>query len=407
MPHIGSIWKNPRARRKGAILCVVGVAASAVALMRSVAALPPAPPPAPLLNTPMVVFGYNDLGMHCMNSDFSEIMVLPPFNTLHAQVIERGVEPDIVTSDVTVRYFIPGNTHSADKCNFWAFPQPLLGGALPPDVGLTGHGMSGVMTVRPDNDWEVTGIPITPIDDNGRENPYSLAVIEVRQGSTLKARTQAVVPVSTEMSCNLCHNMPDMSTASDILTRHDQLHGTNLMASRPVLCAECHGSNALGLPGQPGRANLSSAMHTAHAPRMGPVQNLDEVCYACHPGVRTQCQRDVHFNHGITCTDCHGDMTAVGNPARQPWIDEPRCGNCHARPGFDFEQPGTLYRNSIGHKGVHCAACHGSPHAITPTVTEADNLQAMQLQGHVGVINECTVCHTPGPPGSFFHKVDD
>ena len=31
---------------------------------------------------PYVVLGYNELGMHCMNEDFSEICILPPFNTL-------------------------------------------------------------------------------------------------------------------------------------------------------------------------------------------------------------------------------------------------------------------------------------------------------------------------------------
>ncbi len=40
--------------------------------------------------TTYVVFGYNDLGMHCMNSDFSEIMVLPPFNTMHAQLLRAA-----------------------------------------------------------------------------------------------------------------------------------------------------------------------------------------------------------------------------------------------------------------------------------------------------------------------------
>ena len=29
-----------------------------------------------------VVLGYNDLGMHCMNQDFSQLCILPPFNTL-------------------------------------------------------------------------------------------------------------------------------------------------------------------------------------------------------------------------------------------------------------------------------------------------------------------------------------
>jgi hypothetical protein len=178
------------------------------------------------------------------------------------------------------------------------------------------------------------------------------------------------------------------------------------MNQKPVLCAGCHASNALGLPGSAGLPNLSSAMHTAHAARMGGIQ-LNEVCYACHPGVRTQCQRDVHFGAEITCTDCHGDMLAVGNPSRNPWIDEPRCGSCHVRAGFEFEQPNTLYRNSFGHKNVRCTSCHGSPHAITPTVTATDNVQAILLQGHAGVIDDCTVCHSTGAPGGFFHRVED
>jgi hypothetical protein len=333
-------------------------------------------------------------------------MVLPPFNTLRAQIIQRGVEPDIKVSDVTVRYVIPRNTHSAAKSNFWRYPQPLLGGALTPNIGLGGYGLKGTMAASlAHQDWEAVGIPIAPTDDLGREDPYPLATITVTQGSTVVARTQAVVPVSTEMSCNLCHATPGLTTARDILEDHDRLHGTTLVDQRPVLCASCHASNALGLPGTPNVPNLSRAMHGAHASRMDSV-NLPEVCYACHPGVRTQCQRDVHYAHGMTCTNCHGDMTAVASPTRTPWLDEPRCGNCHQRAGFEFEQPGTLYRMSIGHKGVNCTSCHGAPHAITPTVTELDNIQAVLLQAHAGVIDTCTVCHT-SVPGPFFHKVDD
>jgi len=361
-----------------------------------------------VVDTPLVVFGYNDLGMHCMNGDFSELIVLPPFNTMRAQVIRRsGEEPDIVTNGVTVEYRIPANTHSADKSNFWAYWPPQFGPAQPPNVGLTGHGLSGTMVPTGHNDWFVTGVPIVPVDDTGRENPYPLAYLTVKENGTVVARTQAVMPVSTEMSCFLCHNTPGVSTATDILQDHDRLHGTALEQQRPVLCAGCHADNALGLPGQPGVPNLSAAMHGAHADRMEPVGFLTEVCYACHPGVRTQCQRDVHLAHDLTCTDCHGGMAAVGDPARVPWVDEPRCGTCHNRPGFQFEQAGTLYRDSIGHKGVHCAACHGSPHAITPTATAVDNLQATALQGHDGVIDTCTVCHSQGAPGPFFHKVND
>jgi hypothetical protein len=227
----------------------------------------------------------------------------------------------------------------------------------------------------------------------------------VLSGSTVLARTQAVVPVSTEMSCILCHNTPGVSVATDILQRHDALHGTSLVSQKPVLCASCHASNALGLPGVPGVPNLSHAMHGAHASRMGPVSYLTEVCYACHPGVRTACQRDVHSAAGLTCSGCHTSMEAVASPTRNPWVDEPRCSNCHSRPGFQFEQAGTLFRDSIGHGSVHCSACHGSPHAITPTVTETDNAQAIALQGHAGVINTCTVCHTSTPGEPFFHYV--
>ncbi len=353
-----------------------------------------------------VVFGYNDLGMHCMNPDFSELMVLPPFNTLHAQVVRRGEEPDIITGGVTVRYVLPTVTHAADRNNFWRYSPALLGASPLPDIGLAGKGLTGTMSATTHGDWEAVGIPIVQTDDLGRENPYSLATITVTQGTSVIARTQAVVPTSTEMTCIFCHNMPGVSTATDVLLRHDTLHGTDLVNQKPVLCASCHASNALGLPGVPNVPNLSRAMHGAHASRMGPVSFLGEACYACHPGVRTQCQRDVHFANGVTCSDCHGDMNAVADPMRVPWMTEPRCGSCHTRPGFQFEQPNTLYRMSVGHKGIQCMTCHGSPHAITPTVTDVDNAQALRLQGHAGPIDTCTVCHTV-VPGAFFHSVDD
>jgi hypothetical protein len=353
-----------------------------------------------------VVFGYNDLGMHCINEDFSEIMILPPYNTLHAQVIDRAGEPHIVTSGVTVSYSIPMNTHSVDKTNFWMFSTALLGSSLAANKGLTGSGLSGVMTPTGTNDWSVIGIPVVPVDDTGRENPYPLAIIKVTRNGAVVAQTQAVVPVSWEMNCNICHKTAGISTATDILRAHDRLHQTTLEQHKPVLCAGCHADPALGLPGQPGRENLSRAMHNAHAPRMAQA-GLAEPCYACHPGLRTKCLRDVHAGRGMTCSSCHGNMTAVANPARSPWVDEPRCGGCHVRAGFQFEQAGTLYRNSRGHNGVHCEACHGSTHSIGPATTATDNIQAQSLQGFSGPISKCAVCHTSQPDDSFNHTLGD
>lgn len=363
--------------------------------------------------SPMVVLGYNDLGMHCMNQDFSELCLLPPYNTLHAQVIDRtGEDPKIVTGGVKVAYSIPGNTSSANKTNFWTYANALFGVKLPPNVGLTGNGLTGIMKPDPEGDWVATGIPLTPLMDDGTENPYALSAINVTRSGKTQAATAAVVPVSWEISCNLCHNTPGISVATDILRRHDFLHGTALEAHKPVLCASCHADPALGAKGKAGVKTLSAAMHGAHANRFtAPViQELGgpkNTCYACHPGMRTHCQRDIHYAKGITCTNCHGTLADVGNPARTPWVDEPKCASCHQREGFAFEEPGKLYKQSRGHNGVMCAACHGSPHAITPTVTAPDNVQAILWQGRAGTVDDCRVCHKTPPEDGFNHSLDD
>ncbi len=365
----------------------------------------------------LTVFGYNDLGMHCMNEDFSEMMILPPFNNLHAQIIDpRGEDPQIVTSGVTVTFSIPTHTTSADKTNFWTYAPALFNTALADNIGLTGTGLSGSLQPTGTNDWAAVGIPVTPLNDAMVLDPYPSALIRVLNNGTEVAHTQAIVPVSWEISCDLCHNTPGISTATDILQRHDTMHGTNLAIHKPVRCNSCHEQEplkALNLPtdpAYPGLANLSHVMHSTHTSRFT-TEILAQVnhvaCYACHPGIQTQCLRGVHKAENMDCEDCHGTLSNVAEATRHPWIDEPRCDDCHSRSGFEFEQPNTLYRNSKGHHGVHCEACHGSPHAITPTITAADNVQAITLQGHAGPINKCSLCHGSTPDESFDHRFSE
>ena len=149
--------------------------------------------------------------------------------------------------------------------------------------------------------------------------------------------------------------------------------------------------------------------HSSHSKRMTPIAKLGNTCYACHPGFKTNCQRDNHAAKGITCVQCHGDMVAVGNKARRPWVDEPTCGSCHKkrRPEFEYEQPFRLFKESKGHGGVACSACHGPQHATGPATTASDNVQAIQKQGHAGPIAKCTVCHTQQPDEPFFHSLED
>ena len=80
----------------------------------------PAPmAPESALPTPAYqVIAWNDLGMHCYDSDFSIFSILPPYNSLWAQVIRTGPNPELVSSGVTVSYRFENNTYSAGKTNF-------------------------------------------------------------------------------------------------------------------------------------------------------------------------------------------------------------------------------------------------------------------------------------------------
>jgi len=102
----------------------------------------------PVYSQQYVLIGWNDLGMHCANQDFSKIAVLPPYNNIHAQLIfKSSTNPQVVTTGYTIEYSIPGNTYSVGKTNFWDYAQQLfnLPSPLPPNIGLTGYGLTGAL----------------------------------------------------------------------------------------------------------------------------------------------------------------------------------------------------------------------------------------------------------------------
>lgn len=353
-----------------------------------------------------IVIGWNDLGMHCYDLNYSQMAVLPPYNNLWAQVIRRGDPPQIVTSGLEVRYSFAGNTESATKTDFWQYAKKLFGVDLPLNIGLTGKGMADVMdpvTNAASDHFVAEGIPITEFLDNGSVNYYQLAQIVVKDQNTgnVLTTTQAVVPVSSEMRCDTCHTSSDGNFRKAILQKHDNEEGTNFIEQvaqgNPVLCASCHADPVLGAPGVPGVPSFSAAMHGKHAGKKQPGGAAIS-CYSCHPGPTTLCLRDVMSQqYDMTCEDCHGGMQQVASKTRTPWFDEPRCETCHA--GY-AENPGTLYRQSVGHGGLYCEACHNSTHAILPSREPADNLQSIMLQGYAGSIGKCTVCHLSEPSGS-------
>ncbi len=263
----------------------------------------------------------------------------------------------------------------------------------------------------------------------------------------------------------------EVQAKQNILKLHDADKGTSLFTSQPVLCAGCHYSPALDLAGAGPQGQqlvvpwFSRALHRKHDFLPGTAQ---EGCYQCHPGAITQCARGTMVSFGLQCRDCHGDMKAVaaetvllpggsldgtadGAP-RRAWTDLPRCQSCHtgdalnrlasagmvlaadgihlvqawktgdasasaiSAPASRFaENPSKLYRFSKGHGSILCQGCHGSTHAEWPVADAAasDNVAAMEIQGHTGVIRECGACHasgtlpltTSGPHG--MHNVGD
>ncbi|NJD60153.1 MAG: hypothetical protein FIA98_12230, partial [Anaerolineae bacterium] len=177
-------------------------------------------PMAPPMDIGYIVLGWNNLGMHCYNPDFSNLAILPPYNTLVAQVVKVGEPPQIVTSGVIVEYSFPENTYSVgrlgrpDKTNFWKYEQALYGVTTPPNIGLTGKGLSGTMDLAADGKYFIAeGIPLTDIRDRDavthKPYPYQKAQITVRDANNptkVLATLTVVAPVSTELSCVNCHD---------------------------------------------------------------------------------------------------------------------------------------------------------------------------------------------------------
>jgi len=437
------------------------------------------------LTTTHALVAWNDLGMHCLDNSYSVFAILPPYNNLHVQIVDRSTGT-VVTSGVTITYEATPDTRgsvnstSVGKSDFWDWVKALFGATLAPNMGLAGNPAPG-MTPSPlayDNTrgfWKAEGIPILPTDDAGQPNYYPMVkVVAKNSRGDVLASTMTVLPVSNEMSCTGCHtsgggadampaggwvfdNNAERDWKLNILRIHDEknfgdpsnapvyaaalsaglynasgLENTVRLDGRPVLCAACHASNALGTPGAAGVKPLTEAVHSWHAHVIQDATGLPldngadrTACYCCHPGSVTQCLRGVMGNAAdaagnplIQCQSCHGTMSAVGASTRRGWIDLPDCSGCHYpdaatgayvrdnttlapgggfRPAAgDFASPG-LYKVSAGHGAIQCEACHGPTHAEYACSEANDNVQTTALQGYPGKIAECEVCHVPVP----------
>ena len=456
------------------------------------------------------LLGWNNLGMHCMDSDYSVFSILPPYNTIEAQLIVGG---KLVKSGAgyTLTYEAIAdpdgsiNSTSVGKGNWNQFESIIYGvpSSFTADNGLVGWNMPGLTNapqqmkfetfnspaagVSTSTNWfRAEGIPLTPYDDKGNKNPYPLMRLVARDATNqVIARSDIVLPVSDEMDCSACHGSGTQTAAQptagwvfapvkdrdyrlNILRLHDEhqlsqhaplykdalaakgfdptgLYAT-AMSGKPMMCAACHASEALGAPSFSSSNGtvppLTSSVHTLHATVKDPVLNLTlnasdnrAACYRCHPGSTTRCLRGAmgsavaaDGSMAMQCQSCHGTMSQVGSSSRVGWFMEPSCQSCHTgtatnnngqirytsvfdtngQPRVAVDQtfattPDTpaaglsLYRFSAGHGGLQCSSCHGSTHAEFPASNRNDNIRNIQLQGHAGMAVECTSCHATMP----------
>ncbi len=394
------------------------------------------------------LLAWNDLGMHCFDgSDFSVFSILPPYNTLNAQLIAKdGTSQKHITSGVTLTYESYDylghiNTISSTKTNFWEYlPKLFPSVASTPDVGLTGNKVPStipqVMHYNTQENWfEATGIPVVNRDDDNTTNNYPMVKVVAKDDATgdVLATAKVVLPVSDEMDCASCHastggDLKAMPTAGwvnnsdalkdyklNILRLHDERmpnavvdNNASLVAKgffyktsleetadsgTPVLCASCHASNALPGTGVAGVKPLTQAIHGYHAK----VGDLDSVsnrssCYSCHPGSVTQCLRgamgsavDANGDNTMQCQSCHGNLSAVGSPHREGWSDQPNCQACH--------QDGKRYTSAIDPlTGSLRAVLSGDTRFATNPDTPLSGKSLYRFSTGHGDL-QCSACH--------------
>src|SRR5205085_10685886 len=61
------------------------------------------------------IVGWNDIGMHCMDGDYSVYAILPPYNTIHAQLIDPSGK--LVKSDAGITVTYQAIADSTDSIN--------------------------------------------------------------------------------------------------------------------------------------------------------------------------------------------------------------------------------------------------------------------------------------------------
>lgn len=234
-----------------------------------------------------------------------------------------------------------------------------------------------------------------PSDDNGKEQTQHISMSRAMHGHhgeftdlfpdmpAPEGRDLTLTQDILEQTCYACH--PGKRTKC--------LRGA--MAGAGIVCQDCHGNmKEVGddfsaklvnnAPGDPNwAANLDWSKRVPWASEPG--------CQSCHTGdAMSNLAGDpnvIPASDGIRLLQAYRTNDSTASPIKAV---NRRFAETRDASGKDH-----LYRLSKGHGGVMCEGCHGSTHAIWPNpfAGSNDNLAAKDLQGHTGVLRECSTCH--------------
>lgn len=365
-------------------------------------------------STSFKILASNDLGMHCACPSFAGFMLLPPYNTLRAQVFRTGgSEPSLLgaSSQYKVTYSILENTDAGLKADpyfsGWIESAPKIFPGFQPVrtdgriQGLTGATLSGDMELRTNGTtwFEKPGIPAYPVvtgtatdimtDPLGgpKRTPYLTGRIQVVDTTTSKvmASDDVVVPVAFGGCCS-CHlklaqSYGKPATPQGSFQTMGMLHGKSSRidlsyldpdgdgVGGPIRCSVCHWDPAMGESKAPGFANvypsyqiLPGATFTKSDVRTSQY-SFSDVLHRFHAqsstvlssydaNIAKNCY-DCHPGNNVNCyRDTHTQKTGASGQAI--W-----CTDCHG----DLNQ--RIAQNQLSNPWSYqtlptCSQCHGT-----------------------------------------------
>ena len=392
------------------------------------------------------VIARNDLGMHCACPTFAGFLLLPPYNTLRVQVVQRGSSPSIVSSGITVSYSLAEETdvllQTDPYFSQWITYSPMLFPGFQPVVngkvqGLAGYGITGNATYDSQSmSYIAKGIPAYPvttgdttkdimIDPLGGPNrdPFITANITVKNSSgTVVGSTSTVVPVAFGGCCS-CHlklaaanGYPNTPAGS--FAYLGKLHGQNSSkidfnyldptgrgTAGPIRCSWCHWDPAMGEAAAPGLPAvwpnyviMPGASFTKADVKVSQY-SFSDVLHRFHsqdnlvltqydPNIASNCY-DCHPGNGVNCyRGAHKAKTAI-------W-----CTDCHGNlnqrvAAGQLTQPwqaSTLPSCFAPAKGITSAfSCHATVNQTVWTSGFGGNY--INARGGMGNLLLCESCH--------------